>query len=179
MTMLASYLYGSNKLDKDTFVTAFLSLMIQGEDGIENDSEDFEPDHQTALQGLADVISSLWQKADSSPEDEIITVEPAERLFRETWVKSYATTLKRSGFDTKLNLKDEKAVADYIEAGNSPDWGNPVARGEIRASRWLLVQAAKVQGEVDAKRSASFYRGAKLHNDKMTDETRDIESKGN
>jgi hypothetical protein len=185
--MLASFFYTNEAVRKEEMVEAFIKLAVSKEAVEETEGYDDEADIAEGLKGLAMAICALWPTRSKKTGEIMDTLSgpEAEKLFRQVWVESYAKTLKRHGFpvpnpigEGEFNPKDEKQVHDFIEAGNSPDWNNPAANGEIPMPRWLLKRTAEVVGEVDGDRTADFYKYARERKAKEeADETRDPETK--
>lgn len=181
--VFAAFLYGMEKVERDTLVSAFLKIMVQGDEGYDEDCEVSE-----ALQGLATAIQAMFPARNQKTNELTGTIkgEDAEKLFFKYWVIAYVNALKLRGFHPdnpiegetgKMNPKDEKQAIEFREQGNSPDWDNPVANGSIEAPRWLIAKAGSTVGEIDGMRAADFYKYAQERAAEK-DETRDPETKG-
>lgn len=187
--MLSTFFYANEKVDRETLTDLFLKVLVatisEPEDGYDD-----EADLEEGLKGLAMAIQALSPARNKKSQELTGTVqgEEAEKLFRKTWVVAYVATLSRKGFHPenpldgatgKMNPKDEAQANAFIEAGNSPDWNNPVANGTFAMPRWLVIRAANTMGEIDADRTADFYKFAQAQQAKKdADETRDPETKG-
>lgn len=181
--MFSTFFYAGQKVERDDLVSAFTKLMVNGDEDY-----DSECSLDIAMQGLATAIEALYPARNKQTKELTGTVKgsEAETLFFKHWLIANVKTLTARGFqpnnplgEGKININDEAQVNAYREAGNSPDWSNPVASGEIEMPRWLVIHAAKVQGEIDAAREADFYRYAREQEAKKgSDETRDPETKG-
>lgn len=190
--MLASYFYAQDsKLDREDLVTSFLKLMVsRTNDDLDGEGYDEEANIEEALKGMSQVIRALFPARDKKTKEltDPLSGPDAEKAYRAAWVIAYVGTLKRKGFPVpnpldgatgEMNPKDEKQVHAFIEDGNSPDFNDPVANGEITMPRWLINKAASVMGEIDGDRTADFYRYAREHEAKKNaEETRDPETKG-